>query len=93
MPTLTQRGLKNRKIRSREGKDAQLPPAAAKMLKFFTRGTDDLFNLAEDYLLNPNRTELIMQILIPIEIVLNLVIIAKIRCKIFVFVNSFILFL
>jgi hypothetical protein len=82
MPTLNQRNIKSRKKQtSSSAGGPQLPPLANKILKNITKYFDVIEKINfSDYLFNPAKNSLIMALLIPIEIILNVIIVSRIQC-------------
>lgn len=83
MPTLTQRNArgKQRKAQSASA-NPQLPPQFNRLLKWMGKTYDWLGQFSPSELLfNSNKNAFVAYILLPIELLLNLIIVYKIPCK------------
>ena len=84
MPSFMQKAqnLKSRKRHNTAGNNPQLPPFVNKLIKNMNKYYDSMEKIQfSDFLFNASKNTLVMSILLPLELILNLIIVYKIRCK------------
>lgn len=62
-------------------------PLVAKLNKYLTTSPSEIWALIQDIFFNSNRLFLVMCLLLPLELLLNALIIFKIKCNLDLFIN------